>query len=128
MNIINSSWLQTRNISNNSNERIDHQYFFFFVGICMAVENSISIIILCKCTRLLSQIKMLSLNMVISDILTGLVIILLTRILFEKYQCDVKKNPTFIYAYHRISFDHHHDEPRPLFHCCLCNAIFFVHH
>lgn len=97
MNIFNSSLLQTGNRSNNSTERIDHQYFFLFVGICMVVENTISIIILCKCTRLLSQIKLLSLNLAISDILTGLVITLPTRTLHEKFQCYVKKYPSFMF-------------------------------
>lgn len=95
----NSSLLQTGNRSKNSTERIDHKYCFLFVGvcICMVVENIISIIILCKCTRLLSQIKLLSLNLAISDILTRLVITLPTRILHEIFQCDVKKYPSFMF-------------------------------
>lgn len=63
----------------------------------MVVENTISIIILCKCTRLLSEIKLLSLNLAISDILTRLVITLPTRILHEIFQCDVKKYPSFMF-------------------------------
>lgn len=94
----NSSLLQTGNRSNNSTERIDHQYFFLIVGICMVVENNtISIIILCKSTCLLSQIKLLSLNLAISDILTRLVITLPTRTLHEKFQCDVKKYQSFMF-------------------------------
>lgn len=40
---------------------------------------------------------MLSLNLAISDILTGLFLILPNRTLHEQFQCDIKKYPTFIF-------------------------------
>lgn len=87
------------NISNNVSERIQFFYFqfFLFVGILIAAENVISIVILSKCSRLLFQIRMLSLNLAISDIFTGLFLILPNGTLHEEFQCDIKKYPTFMF-------------------------------
>lgn len=76
--------------------------FFYFpfslsVGIFIAVENVIFIIILSKCTRLSFQIRILSLYLAISDIFTGLFLTLSNGILYEKFQCDIKKYPTSMF-------------------------------
>lgn len=99
MNTINLSLHLRGNISNNVSERISFFYFQFllFVGIFIAVENVISIVILSKCTRLSFQIRILSLNLAISDIFTGLFLTLPNGILHEKFQCDIKKYPTFMF-------------------------------
>ena len=54
------------------------------VGILMIIENFISIIILWRCTRLLFQIRILSLNLAMSDLLTVFFLALTNMLLYEK--------------------------------------------
>lgn len=67
------------------------------VGIVMVLENIISIILLWKCTRLLFQIRILSLNLALSDLFTGIFLSIPNTLFFEKYQCDIKKYPCFLF-------------------------------
>lgn len=68
------------------------------VGVVMLLENVISIILLWKCTRLLFQIQIFSLNLAISDFLTGFFLALPNTLFYEKYQCDIKKYPCFLFV------------------------------
>lgn len=68
------------------------------VGVVMLLEIMISIILLWKSTRLLFQIRNLSLNLAISDFLTGFFLALPNTLFYEKYQCDIKKYPCFLFV------------------------------
>lgn len=65
------------------------------VGVVMLLEN---MILLWKSTRLLFQIRILSLNLAISDFLTGFFLALPNTLFYEKYQCDIKKYPCFLFV------------------------------
>lgn len=67
------------------------------VGIVMILENIISITLLWKCTRLLFQIRILSLNLALSDLFTGIFLSIPNTLFFEKYQCDLKKYACFLF-------------------------------
>ena len=66
-------------------------------GLIMLMENAISIALLWKCSRLPFQIRILTLNLAISDILTGFFLALPNTLLYETYQCDIKKYPCFLF-------------------------------
>lgn len=66
-------------------------------GILMLIENFISIIILWRCTRLLFQIKILSLHLAMSDFLTGFFLAFPNTLLYEKTHCDLKKYPGYLF-------------------------------
>lgn len=68
------------------------------VGIVMILENIISITLLWKCTRLLFQIRILSLNLALSDLFTGIFLYIPNTLLFEKYRCDLKKYACFLFT------------------------------
>lgn len=97
------------------------------VGIVMILENIISIILLWKCTRLLFQIRILSLNLALSDLFTGIFLSIPNTLLFEEYRCDIKKYACFFF-YKRISSNRYDDESRSLLCFCLCHALLFVYH
>lgn len=66
-------------------------------GIVILIENAISIALLWKCSRLPFQIRILTLNLSFSDILTGFFLALPNTLLYETYQCDIKKYPCFLF-------------------------------
>lgn len=88
------------NVSENATSKVIlHQDgLLVSVGVVMLLENMISIILLWKSTRLLFQIRILSLNLAISDFLTGFFLALPNTLFYEKYQCDIKKYPCFLFV------------------------------
>lgn len=62
----------------------------------MLIENFVSIIILRRCTKLLFQIRSLSLNLAISDFVTGFILALPNSVLITPFQCDFKKYLSFL--------------------------------
>ncbi|XP_061166285.1 trace amine-associated receptor 2-like [Saccostrea echinata] len=66
-------------------------------GILMVVENVISIGLLYICTRLSFQIRIMSLNLALSDFLTGIFLSIPNTMLYERYHCDIKKYPSFLF-------------------------------
>ena len=64
----------------------------------MALENIASIILLSKCSRLAFQIRLLTLNLAISDLLTGISLTLRTILTYDVYQCDLTKIPVFFFT------------------------------
>ncbi|XP_056009294.1 melanocortin receptor 3-like [Ostrea edulis] len=67
------------------------------VGIVMLLENIISILLLSKCTRINFQIRILSLNLAVSDLFTGFVLAVPNTLLYEKFRCDIKKYAAFLF-------------------------------
>lgn len=65
-------------------------------GCILLIENFVSIIILRRCTRLLFQIRSLSLNLAISDFVTGFILALPDSVLRTPFQCDFKKYLSFL--------------------------------
>jgi hypothetical protein len=70
--------------------------FLLPVGVVMFLENVISILLLCKCRRINFQIRILSLNLAISDLLTG-GFLTLPNSINEYFGCGMKKYPTFLF-------------------------------
>ena len=83
-------------------------------GIVILIENAISIALLWKCSRLPFQIRILTLNLAISDILTGFFLALPNTLLYETYQC--------------VSLNCDHDEHGPLLRVRLRNALLYIHY
>lgn len=114
------------NISNNVSERISFFYFqfFLFVGIFIAVENIISIVILFKSTHQNFVIKLGDFWFVYCQW-----IVLNPDKWDITWKCQMwYQKVSDFYVYQRISVDHYYDEPGLLFRFCFCNAILFVHH
>lgn len=97
------------------------------VGVVMLLENMISIILLWKSTRLLFQIRILSLNLAISDFLTGFFLALPNTLFYEKYHCDIKKYPCFLFVNVSLFIVTMMNLDRCFF-FCVCHEILFVHH
>lgn len=68
------------------------------LGVVMVMENVLSIILLSKCTRLPFQIRILTLNLAVSDILTGSFLAIPNSYVNEVYRCDIKKYPCFLFT------------------------------
>ena len=66
-------------------------------GIVIFLKNAISFALLWKCSRLPFQIRILTLNLAFSDILTGFFLALPNTLLYETYQCDIKKYSCFLF-------------------------------
>lgn len=101
--------------------------FIVSIGVIVLIENLVALLALYRCSRLLFQIRILSLNLAVTDFLTGFVLALPNSIIYDKYLCDIKKIPV-IHIYKRVSFDYLDNEHRPVFCLCLRNEILFVHH
>ncbi|XP_061186942.1 adrenocorticotropic hormone receptor-like [Saccostrea echinata] len=72
-------------------------YMVMPFGMVIVMENVISICLLYACTRLCFQIRIMSLNLAISDFLMGISICIPNTLLNEKYHCDIKKYPGFLF-------------------------------
>ncbi|XP_062611788.1 G-protein coupled receptor 171-like [Saccostrea cucullata] len=73
-------------------------YILIPAGVFMMIENVISIGLLYISTRLSFQIRIMSLNLALSDFLTGLFISIPNTMLYEKYHCDIKKYLGFLFT------------------------------
>lgn len=71
--------------------------FIVWIGVIVLFENLVAILVLYRCTRLIFQIRILSLNLAVTDFLTGFVLALPNTIIYDKFLCDIKKFPSFIF-------------------------------
>lgn len=68
------------------------------IGSLVIIENVLAIIILYRCTRLNFQIRLLSLNLTLTDLLTGIMLsVPLQTLRFGEENCEFKKYTSFLF-------------------------------
>lgn len=68
------------------------------IGSLVIIENVLAIIILYRCTRLNFQIRLLSLNLTLTDLLTGIMLSMpLQTLRFGEENCEFKKYTSFLF-------------------------------
>lgn len=97
------------------------------IGVIVLIENVVALLALYRCSRLLFQIRILSLNLAVTDFLTGFVLALPNSIIYDKYLCDIKQFPSFIFINASLLIITITNIDR-YFCLCLRNEILFVHH
>lgn len=69
------------------------------IGCLLVVENIIAIVILYRCTRLNFQIRLLSINLAVTDLMTGVMLSMPLNLLrFGEDNCEFKKYFSFLFV------------------------------